>query len=143
MVTSTQWAAFYGLALACLILSGNLTPKLILLFVRQEKYTLGEFGQVWANWHAVGCAFAGLMNLSAARDGASSWGPAACRAVRLNTAFIFGTWGVQNTYYVLWRTDLFTPLMWTNAVLCLATAVWSLMEKPTTSDDDKSKPLAV
>ena len=41
-----------GLALGLLILSGNATPSLLCLFCRKETYTLGNFGQVWAKWHA-------------------------------------------------------------------------------------------
>ena len=119
------WAAFYGLALSALILSGNVTPAILGLFLDLDQYTLGKFGQVWANWHAIGCAFAGFINLSVAVDDGSSFLPPGRAAIARCTAFIFGTWGVQNTYYCLQRTDLFTPLMWLNAIGCLLTAAWS------------------
>ena len=123
------WAAFCSFALGLLILSGNLTVELLALFCHKDAYSLGNFGQVWANWHAVGCIYVGLTNLSVARDARASrggFGPHARAAVANSTAFIFGVWGVQNVYYCIVRADLFTPLMWLNAVLCLGTAACSL-----------------
>ncbi|CAE8658509.1 unnamed protein product [Polarella glacialis] len=120
------WAAFYGFALAALILSGNWTMEFLALFCHKDAYTLGNFGQVWAHWHAVGCAFVGLTNLSCVRDARGGFGPDGKVAVAQNTAFIFGVWGVQNVYYCVTRDDLFTPLMWLNAIACLGTAVYSL-----------------
>ena len=116
----------YGVALGVLILSGNVTSDLLCLFCRKEAYTLGNFGLVWANWHAIGCLFVGLTNLAVARDDEGSFGPKARSAVAMNTAFIYGVWGVQNTWYCLNRQDLFVPLMWLNALMCLATAASSL-----------------
>ena len=122
-----SWAAFYGAVLGLLILSGNLSPSLLHLFCRAEAYTLGNFGQVWANWHAIGCLFVGLTNFAVARDDEESFKPKARAAVALNTAFIFLVWGVQNAYYCLNRQDLFVPLMWLNAILCLLTGAGALM----------------
>eukprot|EP00978_Attheya_sp_CCMP212_P031291 scaffold117710_cov54-Attheya_sp.AAC.3 len=126
-MTSFHCAAIYGFALGALILSTNVTLELITLFTHRETYTLGNFGQVWANWHAFGCIFVGLSNLAVVRDNSGrGFGPEARVAVAQNTAFIFGVWAVQNTYYCLVREDLFTPLMWLNAGGCLVSALWSL-----------------
>ena len=121
------WAAGYAWALSLLILSGNATDALLCLFCRRDEYTLGNFGQIWANWHAVGCAFVGLSNWCVVRDtDGTGFGPAGRRAVALNTAFLFGAWGVQNLHYCVERQDLFTPLMWINAIACLTIACASL-----------------
>ena len=119
----------YGVALGVMILSGNMASDLlglIGLFCRKKAYTLGNFGQVWANYHAIGCLFLGLTNLAVARDDEGSFGPKARSVVAMNTAFIYGVWGVQNTWYLLYRQELFLPLMWLNAIGCLATAAVSL-----------------
>lgn len=123
-----HWAAFYGLALGALILSGNFTSDIICLFCRKEHYTLGNFGEVWANWHAFGCIFVGLTNLVVAMDESeTTFNSKARSAIATNTAFIFGLWGGQNLYYCLYRQDLFMPLMWLHAVLCLLTGGWALI----------------
>ena len=122
-LTAFSFAGVYGISLALLILSGNITEKLLCLFCHKDLYTLGNFGQVWANWHAIGCAFVGFMNLSVAKD-EDAFGPGK-RQVAVNSVFIYGIWACQNTYYCIFRTDLFTPLMWLNAILCSAAAVSS------------------
>jgi len=122
-----QFAAFYGIALGAVILSGNLTVEILGLFCDKGAYTLGNFGQVWANWHAIGCLFVGLTNLSVARDPTGQdFGAGGRLAVAQNTAFIFGVWGIQNTYYCNVRQDLFTPPMWLNAVGCLVACALSI-----------------
>ena len=113
----------YGILLSLLILSGNFTDKLLCIFCHQDKYTLGHFGEVWANWHAIGCAFVGMMNLSVAKD-EDAFGPGK-RQVAINTVFIYGVWACQNTYYCINRPDLFTPLMWLNAIFCGIAAMLS------------------
>ena len=96
----------YGILLSLLILSGNFTDKLICIFCHQDKYTLGHFGEVWANWHAIGCAFVGMMNLSVAKD-EDAFGPGK-RQVAINTVFIYGVWACQNTYYCINRPDSYS-----------------------------------
>uniref|UniRef100_A0A7S2CQ04 Uncharacterized protein n=1 Tax=Alexandrium andersonii TaxID=327968 RepID=A0A7S2CQ04_9DINO len=120
------WAAVYGLGLAALIASSYFNPFFIFLFVKGDAYTLGNFGMVWEMWHGVGCAFVGLMNLSVFMD-PFGFGVAGRRAVSLNTAFIYTVWGVQNTYYCIFRADLFTLLMWLHAILCLLTGALSML----------------
>lgn len=132
-------AAAYGLALATLIESWHYTVEFLLLFCKGDVYTLGNFGQVWADWHSVGCAFVGLVNLAVARDERrESFRAGGRRSIGLCTAFIYGVWGVQNTYYCLYRTDIFTPLMWMNAIACLAVGFLSARgaaaEKISTND---------
>jgi|EP00908_Phaeocystis_cordata_P013444 hypothetical protein len=112
-----------GLALSVLIESDHLTHALLGLFC--SEYTLGSFGQIWADWHAVGCAFVGVVNLCVAVDDGSAFRPQGMAAIARCTTFIYLTWGVQNTYYCLFRTDIFTPLMWLNALACNFTAAWS------------------
>ena len=111
--------------MSALILTGNATPAVLGLFCKLERYTLGDFGQVWANWHAVGCAYVGITNFCVAMDDGSGFGPRGRAAIARCTAFIFGVWGVQNTCYCLFKQSNFTPLMWLNALLCLGSAVWS------------------
>ena len=41
---AVSFQAAYGLGLGLLILSGNLTSSLLLLFCRADAYTLGNFG---------------------------------------------------------------------------------------------------
>ena len=119
------FAGVYGICLSLLILSGNVTDKLICIFCKVDQYTLGNFGEVWADWHAIGCAFVGFMNLSVAKN-EDAFGPGK-RYVAINSVFIYGVWACQNTYYCIKRTDLFTPLMWTNAILCGLAALLSFL----------------
>ena len=122
-----SWAAFYGLALGALVLSGNFTSEIIYLFCRKEAYTLGTFGEVWANWHAIGCIFVGLTNLVVALDNnETDFKPKARSGIAMNTSFIFGVWGAQNLYYCLYRQDLFVSFMWLHTILCLMTSVLAL-----------------
>lgn len=135
-------AAAYGLALAALIESWHYTRDVLLLFCKGDSYTLGNFGQVWADWHSVGCAFVGLVNLAVAWDGRrDSFRAGGRRSIALCTAFIYGVWGVQNTYYCLYRTDIFTPLMRMNAIACLAVGFLSargaVAEKVSTNDEKR------
>ena len=120
-------AGVYGMFLSLLILTGNFTETFLVIFCREPKYTLGNFGQVWANWHAIGCAYVGLTNLWVAFK-AESLQSAAKQLVAFNSAFIYGTWSLQNTYYCIFRTDLFTPWMWLNAGGCAVAALLSLKD---------------
>ena len=133
-----SWAAFYGFALGALILSGKLTSDIICLFCRKEYYTLGNFGEVWANWHAFGCIFVGLTNFAVARDiSGMNFKEKARSATAFNTAIVFGVWGCQNLYYSLYRQDLFMPFMWLHAILCTLTAGWALVTSLKKSDKPK------
>lgn len=116
-------AGLYGLALSLLILSWHLTPLLVGLFV--DHYSLGSHGQIWANWHAVGCAFVGAINLSALFLG---FDDTASRAVLACTAGIYGVWSAQNTWLCLASTEprRFKPMMWLHAALCGLTAALCL-----------------
>lgn len=57
-------AGVYGLALSLLIFSSIVSPIAIDLFVAQP-YTLGTHGADWEYWHAVGCAFVGIICMAA------------------------------------------------------------------------------
>lgn len=116
-----------------------MTGKILALFCDEASYTLGNFGQVWANWHAIGCAFVGMTNLSVALDDGSGFGIPGRRAVARNTAFIFGVWGVQNTWYCVARQDLFTPAMWLNAAGCIGTALASVQSALRPASDRRRK----
>lgn len=105
------FCAGYGFALSLLIVSYHVSPALVNLFVAQPA-NLGSHTAVWMNWHAVGCAFVGLVNFQALR-----WSDArARRGVAMATAGIFGAWCVQNVFYSL--TPLFTSVMWLHVVAC-------------------------
>lgn len=105
------FCAGYGFALSLLIVSYHVSPALVNLFVTQPA-NLGSHTTVWMNWHAVGCAFVGLVNLQALR-----WSEArARRGVAMATAGIFGIWCVQNFFYSL--TPLFTSAMWLHVAAC-------------------------
>mmetsp|Transcript_15450 Transcript_15450/g.29223 ORF Transcript_15450/g.29223 Transcript_15450/m.29223 type:complete len:150 (+) Transcript_15450:256-705(+) len=118
-----RWASFYALALSLMIMSYHANPIILYLFVVGDKYSLGGYGIYWQDWHAIGCAFAGLVSYGAAYD--TDFGPAARRWVSLCNTFLFGIWGLQNTYYCLFQADDFTPLMRLQAIGCLGTALWS------------------
>lgn len=110
--------AAYAFALSLLILSYHVSPTLLNLFVAQPA-TLGTHTTVWMNWHAMGCAFVGLVNLQA-----FYWTDAkARRAIAIASAGIFGIWSVQNLTYTL--TPLFTSAMWLHVVGCGLAAVAS------------------
>ena len=105
------FCAAYGFALSLLILSVHVTPALLDLFVAQPA-TLGTHTAVWMNWHAIGCAFVGLINAQA-----FSWTDAkARRGVAMASAGVFGVWCVQNLAYTL--TPLFTQAMWLHVGGC-------------------------
>lgn len=121
-LTAFSFAGVYGVGLSLLILSGNVTDKLLCLFIRRERYTFKDIEKVWANWLAVGCAYVGMMNFSVANEHA--FGPDK-NLVAMNTVFIYGMWAIQNTYLCVCRSDLFRPFMWSNSILCSAAAVAS------------------
>ena len=113
---------FYGVLLGFLILSWYITPLFIKLFVG-EHYNLGDHGQMWANWHAIGCFYVGLSNFLA-----YSWADSflvAKQDICLISAFIFGTWAVQNLWLML-KTDKMKPLMWMNVIGCFISALLAL-----------------
>ena len=117
-------SAFYGLTLAVLILSFRVTPMFIGIFCDLDTYRLGNFGQIWKDWHAFGCAYVGLTNLVVYLDSRGvGFSPSGRRSIALCSTFIFGTWGVQNTFYCLGggKGD-FHPAMWINAISCLIVA---------------------
>ena len=105
------FCAGYAFALSLLILSYHVSPALVHLFLAQPV-TLGSHTTVWMNWHAIGCAFVGLVNLQALY-----WSDArARRGIAIATAGIFGIWCAQNLMYSL--TPLLTPAMWLHVVGC-------------------------
>ena len=113
----------YALLLSLLIMSWNFTPIFIGVFVHFEQYNLGSGGLFWKSWHGVACAFIGVTNLAIAYDTQEkSFSASGRRLIAINSGFVFGIWGVQNTYYCIVHTDVFTPLMWINAVMCLVVA---------------------
>ncbi|CAJ1398338.1 unnamed protein product [Effrenium voratum] len=121
-----DWAACYGLGLAALIQSEQVTPVFMNLFVEPKEYHLGTFGSIWKDWHSVGCAFVGLVNLAVARDVDKTDFAAGGRAkIAFCSAFIFFVWGAQNTYFCIMRQDVFKKFMWFNALACLGTAALS------------------
>ncbi|CAJ1416159.1 unnamed protein product, partial [Effrenium voratum] len=78
------------------------------------------------DWHSVGCAFVGLVNLAVARDVDKTDFAAGGRAkIAFCSAFIFFVWGAQNTYFCIMRQDVFKKFMWFNALACLGTAALS------------------
>lgn len=112
------FCAGYGFALSLLILSYHISPALVHLFVAQPV-TLGSHTMVWMNWHAIGCAFVGLVNLHALY-----WSDArARRGIAIASAGVFGIWCAQNVMYAL--TPLFTPAMWLHVAGCGLAAVMS------------------
>lgn len=112
------FCAGYAFALSLLILSYHVSPALVNLFVAQPV-TLGSHTTVWMNWHAIGCAFVGLVNVQALY-----WNDArARRGIAIATAGIFGIWCAQNFMYTL--TPLFTPAMWLHVVGCGLAALLS------------------
>jgi hypothetical protein len=115
------FCGIYGVGLSLLILSWHLTPSAIRLFV-SDNYTLGSHGQVWANWHAIGCLYVGVVNLLAY---GGNFNVEASRAVAMATAMIYGIWFAQNLHLVLARPARFKGLMWLNVLLCLLAAVAS------------------
>jgi len=105
----------YAVALALLLLSWRLHEAPVRWFVG-ESYTLGSHGQVWKDWHTVGCAFVGAINLAA-------WGAGfnepALRSVAACTAGVFGVWALQNLALVASPSaPPFTPRMWLHVVAC-------------------------
>jgi len=134
-----RWASFYALALSLMIISYHVNPAILYLFVVDDRYTLGHHGSYWQDWHAIGCAFAGLVNYGAAYD--SDFGPSARRWVGHCNAFLFGIWGLQNTYNCLFQGYNFTPLMWLQAIGCLGTALWNYvsMESKSVSSSAEGK----
>jgi hypothetical protein len=121
-MTALRFAGFYGIALSLLIFSWLLTPVLIELFTA-EPYSLGSHGLVWQYWHAVGCGFAGVVNLRGAR-----WDPSSQRDLAGITGGLYLTWAAENLYLTT-MTSLFAPLMWAHVVLCSATGVWCLVAR--------------
>ena len=112
------FCAGYAFALSLLILSYHASPALVHLFVAQPV-TLGSHTMVWMNWHAIGCAFVGLVNIQA-----HYWSDArARRGVAIASAGVFGIWCAQNFMYAL--TPLFTPAMWLHVGGCGLAAVIS------------------
>ena len=111
-------AAVYGIGLGLTCMN----RWAVLLFCREEQYTLGNFGGIWEYWQAISCFFVGFMNLSVVLD-PCGFGRGGRRAVALNSAFVYGVWGVQNIYYSAYRQDLFHQSMWLNAVGCTFTAL--------------------
>lgn len=120
MKSPFMFCAGYGFALALLILSHHVSPALLNLFVAQPA-TLGTHTTVWMNWHAIGCAFVGLVNAQA-----FFWTDAtARRSVAMASAGVFGIWCAQNLAYSL--TPLFTSAMWLHVAGCGLAAGLSLM----------------
>lgn len=110
--------AAYAFALSLLILSYHVSPALLNVFVAQPA-TLGTHTSVWMNWHAIGCAFVGLVNAQA-----FYWTDAkARRGIAIASTGIFGIWGLQNLTYAL--TPLFTSAMWLHVAGCGLAAVAS------------------
>ena len=125
---SFHLAAFYGFFLGALIFTGYVNNAFICLFVTCSNYTLGNHGEIWQMWHAVGCSFLGSVNLLVAIDSDSSAFTKKGRAhLSYATSAIYLTWGVQNTYYcIAYAGTLFTPGMWLNAIGCLVVGFFSL-----------------
>ena len=118
MKNSFLLCAVYGFALSLLILSHHLSPVLLDLFVAQPA-TLGTHTMVWMNWHAIGCAFVGLINAQAL-----GWTDArARRSVAIASVGVYGIWCAQNLAYSL--SPLFTPLMWLHVAGCGLSALIS------------------
>src|SRR5689334_20824134 len=113
-----DWAflfcGIYGVALCLLIASWHVTPSGIRLFVGRE-YTLGSHGQIWANWHAVGCFFVGIVNLQVYFG---DFNPAAMRSIAIATTIIYGVWALQNLRLVFAKPHRFTNVMWLHVLLC-------------------------
>jgi hypothetical protein len=97
------FCGIYGVGLSLLILSWRLTPSAIRLFV-SDDYTLGSHGQVWADWHAIGCLYVGVVNVLAYRG---NFNAEAYRAIAMATAMIYGVWFAQNLHFVLARPTRF------------------------------------
>ena len=109
----------YGFALSALIFSHYVTNAVLALFVA-TPYTLGTHGELWQNWHGVGCFFLGLVNLAAHR-----WRePRPRRDVAGATAVIYGVWALQN--FALMFTPRMVPLMWLNVIGCALASAASL-----------------
>jgi hypothetical protein len=112
----------YGILLGLLILSWHLTPVFIKLFVG-NKYTLGDYGQMWANWHAIGCFYVGFSNFLA-----YNWDDSflvAKQDICLISTFIFGIWGLQN-FGLMFQANKMKSLMWLNVIACFASALLAL-----------------
>ena len=108
------FSGIYGVALGVLILSWHVAPVIMRLFVA-DSYSLGTHGQVWANWHAIGCLFVGAVNLQVYF---SDFGAADARSIAMATLMVYTVWCVQNLQLVLGKPRKFKPLMWTNVVGC-------------------------
>jgi hypothetical protein len=119
-MTALRFAGFYGIALSLLIFTWLFTPMLIELFTA-EPYSLGSHGLVWQYWHAVGCGFAGVVNLRGAR-----WDPRSQRELAIITGGLYLAWAAENLYFTT-MTSLFDPFMWSHVVLCSITGAWCLV----------------
>lgn len=108
------FSGVYGVALSALILSWHVAPGVMRGFVA-DGYSLGTHGQVWANWHAIGCLFVGVVNLQVYFG---DFGAAGTRSIAMASLMIYSVWCVQNLLVVLVRPLKFKPLMWTNVVGC-------------------------
>lgn len=113
----------YGLLLGILILSWHFSEFFIRLFVK-DNYSLGNFGQTWANWHAIGCFYVGLSSLLAL-----TWGASLLEAklqICLLTTVVYGIWFVQN-FYLVFFTNKMKTFMLLHVVGCFVGAVLGLM----------------
>ena len=114
-------AGVYGVALCLLISSWHVTPWLMRRFV-SDDYALGSHGQVWADWHAIGCLFVGIVNLMVYFG---DFNAAAATSIAVASAIIYTIWCLQNLRLVLVRPALFKTPMWLNVILCGVAAVAS------------------
>ena len=121
MIHCLCWCSFYGFSLSVLILSYRLSPVAVFLFVDSAVYSLGTFGQVWKDWHAIGCIFVGLVNYFALDQ---CFVTTAKEKILVCNVMIYGIWGLQNLYYCITLPNLFVKMMWLHAVLCLGSATW-------------------
>ena len=123
---TTNWpflfSGVYGVFLGVLILSWHVTPVEMRRFVA-DSYSLGTHGQVWANWHAMGCLFVGAVNLMVV---AGRFNDPDARHIAVASLAIYGVWCLQNLQLVLARPRQFKPLMWLNVIACAIAASGAL-----------------
>ncbi len=118
MTAPFVFCGVYAVCLSALILSSHVTFSLLNIFLA-SPYSLGTHTLDWMNWHAMGCLFAGLVNL-----GASRWSNARPRRdVAVVTAILFGMWAILNLRLMF--TGRFLPAMWLNVIGCAVAGLWS------------------
>ena len=95
----------------------------------------GPLGNIWRNWHAVGCYCVGFMSYMASTWDYKTHKTQINDILKVNT-FVFGTWSLINFHLAVYKQQHVKKLLFLHVVLCGLAGVVSYSAIDTNEDEE-------